>query len=463
MSVYRRNRGQNALTLHIAEQGTGSNKDGKSDLTVAELGTEIVFDPKILDTYHYSGWKPVHYDLLVVCAAVEFADRRRARRPTQWSRRFRVTLPVLELEAWEQPDVRMSLQDTLRHLTGDDWQFSFVPAGYSAENGARQRTLPFRNNKKFAIAYSNGLDSRCVSGLFDTEDAAVRVRVTKIKDQIKNGERPFDQIPFAVKVASSRETGARSRGFKFAAITAIAGHLSQVDRIIVPESGQGALGPVLLPLHNTYPDYRNHPTFFRKMERFINALLGYSVVYEQPRLWSTKAQTVTAFVARAEAERESILSTRSCWQQRWNVRFDGRLRQCGLCAACLLRRMSIHAAGLTEPLDTYTISDLTANRYVDAIPRVGRVRLSRTMVEYGIVGARHLQQLADMAECPGANLRLYGFEIAQATGLLEQDVSKALKQLLLQHAGEWRDFVRAQGQHSFIGHWTKGASHGGSE
>ena len=463
MSVHRRSRDQNALEIHIAEQGAGSKMHAKSNLTVAEIGTEIVFNPSILDTYHYSGWKPVHFDLLVVCAAVEFADRGRARRSTQWSRQFRVTLPVLERAAWEPPDVCMSLQETLRHLTGDDWQFSFVSARYSAEDDVRQRTLPFRNNKKFVIAYSNGLDSRCVSGLFDTEDAAVRVRVTKVKDRIKNGERPFDQIPFAVKVASSRETSPRSRAFKFAAITAIAGNLSQVDRIIVPESGQGALGPVLLPLHNTYPDYRNHPTFFRKMERFINALLGYSVVYEQPRVWSTKAQTIAAFVAAAAQARESILSTRSCWQQRWNVRFDGRLRQCGLCAACLLRRMSIHAAGLDEPLDTYTISDLTANRYVDVIPGAARPRLSRTMVEYGIVGARHLQQLAHMAELPRTSLRLYAFEIAHATGLLEQDVSRALNELLRQHAGEWRDFVRAQGQHSFIGDWTKGARHGGSE
>lgn len=454
-------RDPDALTIHITEQGTNSRRAGKSDLTVAELGTEIVFDPTILDTYHYSGWKPVHFDLLVVCAAVEFADRRWARRSTRWSRQFRVKLPVLEQAAWEQPKVRMLLQDTLRHLTGDDWQFCFVPARYTAENGTRQRTLPFHNNKKFAMAYSNGLDSRCVSGLFDT-DAAIRVRVARVIDQIHHGERPFDQIPFAVRVAA-RETTARSRGFKFAAITAIAGNLSQVNTIIVPESGQGTLGPVLLPLHNTYPDYRNHPTFFRKMERFIKELLGYYVVYKQPRIWNTKAQTIAEYVSREKTRKRSILSTRSCWQQRWNVRFDGRFRQCGLCAACLLRRMSIHAAGLDDPVESYTIGDLTANRYVDAIPTAARRRLSRTMVEYGIVGTRHFQQLADLAELPANKLRAHAFEISEATGLVERDVSKALNELLMQHAEEWRGFVRAQGRRSFMGHWAKGAGYGGSQ
>src|SRR5690606_20328081 len=119
------------------------------------------------------------------------------------------------------------------------------------------------------------------------------------------------------------EDSARSRGFKFAAITAIAAHLSKISRIIVPESGQGALGPVLLPLRNIYPDYRNHPTFFRRMERFIQALLGISVTYEQPRLWYTKGQTIAAFLAKPDVTTGQILDTRSCWQQRSNVRVGG--------------------------------------------------------------------------------------------------------------------------------------------
>lgn len=463
MKPDRRSQSQYGLNLRIVENGADSKKGPYDDEIVARIGTEIALDPTVLDTYHYEGWKPVHHDLLVVCAAVEFADRRRARRATQWSRRIKITVPVFELAAWEQSDVRVHLHDTLRHLTGDDWQFSFFQAVDLDQSGERQHTLPFCNNKKFAIAYSNGLDSRCVSGLFDSGDSLVRVRVAKIKDSIKDGERPFDQIPFAVKVKPSRESGVRSRGFKFAAITAIAGHLSGVGQIIVPESGQGALGPVLLPLHNTYADYRNHPTFFRKMEHFVTALLGYSVRYEQPRLWCTKGETIRDFLAKDGVRRKSVLSTRSCWQQRWNARFDGQYKQCGLCVVCLLRRMSMYAAKVDEPSDTYTIRDLTLTRYEDAIPRHGCGRLSGTMVEYGIVGARHLQQLADMGELPDTELRPYVFEIARATGLLERDAIEVLKRLLLQHAAEWRDFVGAQGQSSFIESWTRGACHGRSK
>lgn len=220
---------------------------------------------------------------------------------------------------------------------------------------------------------------------------------------------------------------------------------------------------MLLPLHNIYADYRNHPTFFRKMERFIKTLLGYSVVYEQPRLWYTKGQTIEAFLAQPREGQGSVLRTRSCWQKRWNVKIDGEFRQCGLCAACLLRRMSMQAAGVTEPSGTYMIADLTTARYEDAISRSNRTRPSHTMVEYGSVGVRHFQQLADLAERPDAALRPHVFEIARATGAPEQDTRDNLRKLLVQHAEEWRDFVSAQGQHSFIKSWTKGGRYGRSE
>ena len=105
----------------------------------------------------------------------------------------------------------------------------------------------------------------------------------------------------------------------------------------MPESGQGAIGPFLQPLHNIYADYRNHPSFFRRMERFIKVLLEYSVAYEQPRLWNTKGETIAAFLAQAEAGREALLDTRSCWQQRWNARSDGEAQAmrfvCGVSTA----------------------------------------------------------------------------------------------------------------------------------
>ncbi|MFN7883227.1 MAG: 7-cyano-7-deazaguanine synthase [bacterium] len=450
------------LTLHVVEQGRKVSRRTQKHCHTAEIDKDLVFEADALDTYNYEGWKPIHHDLLVLSASVEYADRRCGRRIGKWSRNLRITVPVSELETWRRKDVADRLHGALRHLTGDAWEISFVKWEGAAIVGARQRSLGFGTDRQFIIAYSDGLDSRCVAKLCGGIGAAVCVRVTKNKHALKKGDEPFDQIPFKVHVPSSRESSVRSRGFKFAAITAIAAHLTGLERIVVPESGQGALGPVLLPLHNVYADYRNHPTYFRKMEQFIKAVLGHAVRYEQPRLWATKGETVEAYRRSTNEPVDELFETRSCWQQRWNAKTGGRLRQCGLCAACLLRRMSMHAAGITEPADTYVIADLTVPEFSMALPK-GKVRLSGTMVEYGSVGARHLQQLADMAALPDERLRRHAFEITQATGEPEAQTLGRLRTMLVAHAKEWRAFMAAQGEQSFLRSWTEGGRNGRSE
>ncbi len=443
------------LNLKVVERGKRPTRRNRH-VEIAEVGKQIIFDLSILDTYRYDGWEPIHYDLLLVCASVAYADRRCARRPTNSFRPFKLNIPVSDLVTWQRPNVQSSLKNTLRHLTGDDWEFSFTQSSTPTDEEGSQRSLPFTRKKEFVIAYSDGLDSRCVSGLFDEDDSALRVRISKTNDQIKCGDKPFDLIPFKIKQKDQPESGYRSRGFIFASITAIASHLSDTNRIIVPESGQGALGPVLLPLHNIYADYRCHPTFFRKMEEFIKVLLNASVSYEQPRLWNTKGETVGAFLAKGDQNQDSIINTRSCWQQRHNVRINGKLRQCGLCAACLLRRMSIHAAGIKEPTETYTFEDLTPATFQESFPSTEGAQPTMTMIEYGSVGARHLHQLATMSTQPKQYLRPHIFEIARATNSSEEKTSINLDNLLTQHSDEWHDFILTQGQNSFISRWTTG-------
>ena len=427
---------------------------------VAEVGTDVEFEPNILDTYHYDGWKPLHYDLLMVSAAAEFADRHFVRSVKQWSRQFQITIPVFELEVWKQPEVQRLLCKTLIHLTGDNWKFKFVKVTDLNAKTTQQRMLPLQTNKKSIMAYSDGLDSRCVSGLLDKNDSATLIRVTKSREHVQSGELPFEQIPFVVTSSNFRESSGRARSFKFSAVTAVAAHISRVRRIIVPESGQGSLGPVLLTLHKIYPDYRNYPTFFRNMEDFIEKLLEFSVGYEQPRLWFTKAETINEYLNQSGSRQESLLSTRSCWQRRWNTVVNGTQRQCGLCIACLLRRMSMHAVSINEPKDTYNIGNLQAERYQDVVVSKSSNSIKKTMVEYGVVGAKYLQRLANMADCSDARIRPYSIELAQATGMSEQVANSNLRSMLERHAIEWYDFIDAQGKNCFLSSWIKGVNNG---
>lgn len=447
--------------LLVLEADSAPPSTGPKERVCATIGSEIKCDKEIFDSYCHEGWSDIHHDLLIVCAAIEFADRRWARGNANWARHFHVTVPVIDLSRWQDVNVGQSLCDTLRHLTGDTWRFSFIRHMGAASTKARQGPLFLNQQKEFAIAYSEGLDSLSVSGLYNNNDVAVRVRVSKFKQYLRQNERPFDRLPFEVNVGpKSYEDSARSRGFKFAAVSAIAAHLSKVNRIIVPESGQGALGPVLLPLLKIYPDYRNHPTFFRKMERFIRALLDVELTYEQPRIWYTKGQTIAAFLAMPGITQKQVTETRSCWQKRFNVSIAGELRQCGVCAACLLRRMSLHAAGINEPSEKYAVADLQAARFIDALPKQSSFKATKTLYDYGYMGARHLQQMADLANVSDATLKPHAFQIAKALGSSSDDVMNKLRGMLAQHSKEWTAFEQDQGENSFLQLWTKGGRHG---
>lgn len=450
----------NRRALCVLEAGQQRLYDLPANTVFATIEQEIKFDQNIFDSYCYDGWGNVHHDLLVVCAAIEFADRRWARPARRWSRHIHIVLPVLEVAIWQDAQVQQHLLSTLRHLTGDEWSFSFVQWKGAATKNGRQHPLFPNQEKSFAIAYSDGLDSRCVAGLLNKNDVAVCVRVSKHKAPRRKKEPPFDRLPFEVKVKPSQEDSVRSRGFKFAAITAIAAHLSGVSRIVVPESGQGALGPVLLPLRGIYPDYRNHPTFFRRMEKFIHVLLGINIAYEQPRLWNTKGETIAAFLGEPEIKVSTVLETRSCWQTRHNVRVGRRLKQCGICAACLLRRMSLHAADVDDPIDGYSVADLTSSTFSGAYACHPGFEPTKTLYEFGYMGARHLQQLSEMASYRGDALKSYTHELASALGATVDDTQSRLKNILVRHSAEWRAFEACAGEESFLRMWTMGGRHG---
>lgn len=444
--------------LFVIENGQHPSRKLPNGAVTAEIGRHIRFSATVLDTFDVKGFEPLHYDMLVLCAAIEFADRR-WKRPLGWRRTLDVVLPVIDLKTWQKPDVVKALHRVLNHLTGDAWQLTFVQAKNLSPIGSRQLPLDFGKAKTFAIAYSDGLDSRAVSALSGNEAEALCIRVAGSRHHRKNGDSYFTQLPFKVKGYRSNESSFRSRGFQFAAVTAVAAQLSGVTRIIVPESGQGALGPVLLPLHNIYADYRNHPTFFRRMERFIKAALGYSVRFEQPRLWSTKGQTLSEFLALAEKSEQHLTSTHSCWQTRRVVNVGGR-KQCGLCAACLLRRLSLYTAGVNERPSTYVVSELAAPDASDALSVIPQKADRDIMIEYGSVGVRHLQHLADMANLPDDALRVHASEIAAATEATYEETLKKLRTMLATHAEEWRAFLRAQGEKSFLKNWMDGGRYG---
>jgi hypothetical protein len=285
---------------------------------------------------------------------------------------------------------------------------------------------------------------------------------TKAHDRPKSpGGRvqPFTTIPYEVSSAgySFPESSARSRGFKFAMLSGIAAYLSKAQIILVPESGQGALGPALVPVGQAYSDYRNHPLFTSRMTTLLEALFGHKVRFEFPQLWFTKAETLAEYVKTNKHAEWS--ATRSCWQDNRHASVDGKRRQCGICAACMLRRLSVHAAGLEEDKETYAWENLKAHSFEEGAAR-GLKKIEKAQCEYAIAGTLHLDHLANLrgAAIHATGIRLNALQIAKALDVPEQFAQTKLDRLLDQHAKEWKAYITSLGPKSFVNRWTGRAS-----
>ncbi len=421
---------------------------------LAALGDAIRLSTEGLETYFFSKWRPELFDLLVVAAAAEYCDAAKARSTVSWSRTFDVLVAVHDVKLWSSPAVTSTLEDALTFLTGDTWTFSFVARRQSAEN-IRQASLDLPAGAKAIMPYSDGLDSRAVHAI--TAQVAggtglVRVRLGSVgvdEPQREHRRAAFTLVPYKVQVPQRKESSARSRGLKFAVVTGVAAQIAGVDRIVVTESGQGAFGPMMAVSGQMYPDYRVHPLFTARVERLFEALVGSAARYEYPRLWSTKGETLAA--AAALPSPPSWSDTRSCWQQSRHASVDRRRRQCGICAACMLRRLSMFIAGLAEPADAYIWENLSASTF-EAGVATGFTGITDSMREHAIAGVLHMDHLADLATASSAvrAVRRVARETAEVLHEDPVEVEGRLRSLLSRHAAEWRRFLGALAPESFV-------------
>jgi 7-cyano-7-deazaguanine synthase in queuosine biosynthesis len=350
------------------------------------IDQNLRFCTESLESYFFAQWSSVVYDALLVAAAVEYCDRIQRRSAFVWGREIDLTVPVHDPDLWNRKDVAEALHQALNFLTGDRWQIAFHSRRRPL-NPPRQGMFRLDANKSAVIPFSDGMDSRAVAGLMARKlgDKLVRIRLGNVRTR---PTAPFTAVPYKLRHSEHKfvESSVRSRGFKFALIAGVAAYFAGADHIIVPESGQGALGPALLPVGQAYGDHRSHPLFTNLMEKFLRALLETRVSFQFPQLWQTKGETLTAFIRECGAS-VSWADTRSCWQQSRQVSVEHKKRQCGICAACMLRRLSVHAAGLIEPRETYVWEDLSAPSFEAGVaPSFDRKKITRAMGEYAIAG-----------------------------------------------------------------------------
>lgn len=444
--------------IDVVEPG-GSVRRGR---VRCEIDEHLKFDAKGLATYCLTDWDTTVYDAFVVAAAVQFCDHTARRSSTGWGRDMALRVPVHDPDRWGSTDVSRTLHDALAFLTGDRWRIDFV-ARKGRSVTAPERLLEIDGGSCKVTPFSDGLDSYVAAGLLHPRLGNTLIPV-RLGRKSGNAERSgnsrtsaFASMPWSVSYGKSGsvETSARSRGFRFALLSGVAAFLCKAPEIVVPESGQGALGSPLAPVGQAYADYRNHPRFTDKMEALVSALFGHAVRYSYPHLWQTKGKTLAAFLDACGDDR-GWMETRSCWQGARQVSVAGRRRQCGICVACLLRRMSMHAARRCEDPETYVWEDLSAACFEDGAAQAFTNRKpSGAMYEHAIAGVLHLDHLAALGRSPakGATFRRQAFFLSRSLGSNEEETQASLQRMLRRHGEEWREFVDSLGPRSFVAQW----------
>ncbi|CAN0386288.1 unnamed protein product, partial [Phaeothamnion confervicola] len=133
------------VTSRNTSVGVGSN--------ACVLNQHIEIKPQLLQDYCASLLRDVEHDLVVVCGAAVYADRKvRRKRGTGWARTLALTVPVNALDIWRQPIVQEALVEALAFVTGDEWSFEFIEGGEPVTTG--QHTIAFDDGPYVVLPFS---------------------------------------------------------------------------------------------------------------------------------------------------------------------------------------------------------------------------------------------------------------------------------------------------------------------
>jgi hypothetical protein len=120
----------------------------------------------------------------------------------------------------------------------------------------------------------------------------------------------------------------------------------------------------------------------------------------------------------------------------------------------MLRRMSVHAAGLNEPRETYVWETLKSSTFAEGA--AGEFNnMTPALREYALAGVLHLEHFA-LIRTSAQYAMLKRRTLSELTRSLAEPpevVASGLERLLQQHEVEWSAFTRDLGEGSFVRKW----------
>jgi len=362
-------------------------------------------------------------DLLHLGMAVYSADLRVNRKyaADRWTRNIVIHLPVSNPGRWSTTSA--TLVRMLGFLTGDRWQIEFRQRAVPPPARPGQLRL---NNVQAVSLFSGGLDSlvgaidllatgRFVA-LVGHHGAGVTNSIqANVLNSLVQRYRPT-VAPFMFYVQPPRsaaddgERSMRSRSILFLCLgAAVAATLGGGQPLVVAENGLISLNVPLTPSRSGSSSTRTTHPHFLALFRSLLVDIGLGVPIDTPYRFLTKGEMLQRCTA-PDVLRATALATMSCSHPEAG-RFRGHSpgNHCGYCVPCIIRRASLHAAGLPQnaynldvvaaPPDAATDTGRDVRAFQIAIERLRTARASRCLFDVlgtGPIPAADAAQYADV-------------------------------------------------------------------
>jgi 7-cyano-7-deazaguanine synthase in queuosine biosynthesis len=314
-------------------------------------------------------WPEITQDLIEVACAILLADRLHLRPAHSLQpRHIALRIPVRHPQLWEGvvPELRRALE-----ILADDtfiFEFYYRPQGASCfpqlTRGRQSSTSSTEEKPQIAdriVLFSGGLDSAAAAAnLAQSEVTTAYVTqyvygIDRINGLLKaiygayGGETHVEHAQFYISptgpiVRRLREHSRRTRSFLFVSLALATAHAMKAREVLVCENGVLALNlpftPAMLPTRHA------HSLFLKTMEELAGGLFQTPIKVINPFELQTKGEMSRVFIPHPKLALQSV----SCWNQQWSGRGKNYGKgHCGHCVPCLVRRISLKAAGIAIP------------------------------------------------------------------------------------------------------------------
>jgi 7-cyano-7-deazaguanine synthase in queuosine biosynthesis len=337
----------------------------------------VYFAPEAVSSGLGHELDPVSQDLCEIAAYVFMADKSLPRGyDGAWTRDMSFLVPVRDPDLWES--VKKPLVNAVSYLSGDNVQFNFIRKPADQRPAHPERPAPGASD--CVCLFSGGLDSLAGAvhligqgrtPLFASHYISVLKSLqsdllTSLREEFG---RDFEHFQYRVTSRKTKDTkfpikavesSHRARSFMFLSFAAAAAAVRGLQEIYICENGVMSLN---VPISDARKGSRStrhaHPLFLHYFNQLIDSLYERPFNVRNPFQFWTKGEE--ARLLRDTNLCGVIKDTVTCWGYPNQTLRYKHSNHCGYCLPCIVRRVSLISAGLSQYDDHYAFDVFNMN------------------------------------------------------------------------------------------------------